>query len=292
MCVFIELLRVGSLVLRFKSTAGLNEHGLSCDAQTLNELWSQYPVRKRNVSELSQDVLCVWALANFKSTPQVVRAMKKVNIWKGYIDGIPGLGPGGEHYTFRDKYGNAVVIEFLDGKAVVMNETLGVVTNQPNYDWHKRNVKHLKWKMKRNRAAVALPGGYYPDDRLLRIYMLLEGLPAPKSYREAFMQTAHVLNSVIVPPGDFPGTDSPEGQKGGGPTLFSFIYDHNNAKLFWTDTMNQNWQLLDLHKMSLGAGAEPIEFNFNEDSNGWFNDMTKSIIPAKRQKLLVSRQNA
>ena len=256
----------------------MNERGLSCDAQTLNELWSEYPKQKHDGSDLNQDIFCEWALGKFEFSSQVAEAIKKVNFWKGYVDSIPGLGPGGEHYTLRDRNGDAIVVEFLGGKAVVLNETLGVVTNQPNYDWHKRNIKHLKWKMNRKDAAISLPGGFYPDDRLLRIYLLLEGLPAPKTYRQAIMQTAHVLNSVIVPPGNFPGTDTPRGQSTADSTLFAFIYDHDSAKIYWTDTMNQNWQLLDLKKIDLRAGSQMLEFNLNEESSGWFNDMTENLV--------------
>lgn len=65
----------------------------------------------------------------------------------------------------------------------------GVFTNEPAFAWHLENVKHLEWKKTMARSAVAVPGGFYPDERYLRLHMLKQGLPAPGSYKEKYVRS-------------------------------------------------------------------------------------------------------
>jgi len=46
------------------------------------------------------------------------------------------------------------------------------VTNEPPLRWHEQNVALWKWKRTLYEPAVALPGGYYPDERFLRAVVL------------------------------------------------------------------------------------------------------------------------
>ena len=121
----------------------------------------------------------------------------------------------------RDRNGDSVVIEFIDGKTVLTEDKnddhsgFGIMTNEPTIDWHIENVKHAKWKLNNARPAFSIPGNFYPDERFLRIYLLKTAMDKPTSYREAIMQAVHVLNSVTVPMGNQLGTDSSAGEGAG-----------------------------------------------------------------------------
>eukprot|EP00604_Paraphysomonas_vestita_P001084 CAMPEP_0174818308 /NCGR_PEP_ID=MMETSP1107-20130205/972_1 /TAXON_ID=36770 /ORGANISM="Paraphysomonas vestita, Strain GFlagA" /LENGTH=102 /DNA_ID=CAMNT_0016029987 /DNA_START=628 /DNA_END=933 /DNA_ORIENTATION=+ len=87
------------------------------------------------------------------------------------------------------------------------------MTNEPTFDWHLENIKHYEWKRTLARQAVAVPGGYYPEDRFLRVHMIKSGMQAynlfeTTDYQTAISYTSQVLNSVTVPMGEQYGTDT------------------------------------------------------------------------------------
>ena len=71
----------------------------------------------------------------------------------------------------------------------------GVMTNEPTFDWQVENVRHFKWKQNLGREATTMPGTWYPDDRFLRVHLVKDGMPTPKTYPEAVMQAVHTLNT-------------------------------------------------------------------------------------------------
>ena len=214
--------------------AGLNTEGMSCDMQTL--VGTAYP-RFPAAGSASFDVLvlCEWALASFANAGEAAAALQP-----GGDDGrappaFVAMGPDflGFHFVLRDAFGPSVVLEFLDGETHVTFDDasgssggVGVFTNEPPFPWHVANVEHLEWKRSLARPAVAIPGGFYPDERFLRLHLLRQGLPAPSSYRAKVAQALHLLDAVTVPPGKQPATDSGKGEGPGDHTVFGLVYDH------------------------------------------------------------------
>ena len=124
----------------------------------------------------------------------------------------------------------------------------GIMTNEPAFEYHLANIKHLQWKRGLARQSVSVPGSWYPEERFMRIYMVKTGMETPNSYSQAIMQAVHVLNTVTVPMGDQFGTDSgaKSGEGKGDHTLYGVVYDHLGKQLYWRTTSNQNLQKLDL----------------------------------------------
>ncbi len=157
--------------------------------------------------------------------------------------------------TRADAGGESIVVEFINGAMDVHTDLndggktgYGIMTNEPAFDYHLTNIKHLQWKRGLARQSVSVPGSWYPEERFMRIYMVKSGMEAPKSYSQAIMQAVHVLNTVTVPMGDQWGTDSgaKSGEGKGDHTLYGVVYDHIGKTLYWRTTNNQNLQKLDL----------------------------------------------
>ena len=195
------------LVLEHFVTAGMNTAGLSCDQQTL--LGSVYPNKTGNATtDVAIDHFCERVLARFNGTAQLAAALAERR--------LTPHGPsvaGGQHFVVRDARGESLVVEFTDGTASVFvdhndggESGFGILTNEPNFQWHVENVRHARWKMRNARPSFTLPGAYYPDERFLRIDLLKRGMPKPTAMREAIQQAVHVLNSVTVPAGAQMGT--------------------------------------------------------------------------------------
>jgi penicillin V acylase-like amidase (Ntn superfamily) len=269
------------LVLEHFVTAGMNTAGLSCDQQTL--LGSVYPNKTGNATtDVAIDHFCERVLARFNGTAQLAAALAERR--------LTPHGPsvaGGQHFVVRDARGESLVVEFTDGTASVFvdhndggESGFGILTNEPNFQWHVENVRHARWKMRNARPSFTLPGAYYPDERFLRIDLLKRGMPKPTAMREAIQQAVHVLNSVTVPAGAQMGTDSSRGEGQGDHTMFGVVYDHTEMAVFWRTEANQNLQRIRLAdaKLEPGAARGSLAFGVGKNDLPYFHDAALAII--------------
>jgi penicillin V acylase-like amidase (Ntn superfamily) len=193
--------------------------------------------RKMNVF---MGVFCLWAMQSFSSVTELYDSMDDIRIWGPKIVA--------EHFVLRDKSGTSLVIELIDGeKHVYLDHNdgasgVGIMTNEPAFDWHLTNIEHYEWKRTLARQAVEVPGGWYPEDRFLRVYMVKQGmqemglLQDTHDIQTALSLTVQVLNTVTVPMGNQYGTDTGEsGGEGSGSdhTMFAVIRDHSDPAIYW-----------------------------------------------------------
>ena len=156
-----------------------------------------------------------------------------------------------------------------DGK-----EGYGLMTNEPEYPWQLRALRHFSWKQGLARPSVAMPGSFYPDERFLRLHLVKSALPPPKSQREAIQHAAHVLNVVTVPMGAQMGTDSGAGEGNGDHTMWGVLYDHTagSPELYFRTEVNMNLQRVSLADMPLAAGSVAKTLILEHNALPWFND--------------------
>ncbi len=113
---------------------GLNEHGLACSALWLDE--SKYSVKKEGAHHISE--LLAYLLGNTRTVDEAV-AFIKTNVF--YTSDHP-VTPGivlALHFAITDASGRSVVAEFIDGKAVIHENKVGAMTNDPRYE---EQLKH------------------------------------------------------------------------------------------------------------------------------------------------------
>ncbi len=143
------------------------------------------------------------------------------------------------HFTFHDKKGDSLVVEFVKGQThfyshragestiveiidvlpkyrAVYNNTEGaVLTNAPTYSWHLKMCStrqyskffdgntNKKWNgaFMNGSGLVGLPGDFTPPSRFARATTLARLFPKPMTQDDAMFASYTVLQSVIVPPG-------------------------------------------------------------------------------------------
>ena len=150
----------------------------------------------------------------------------------------------------------------------------GIMTNEPEFPWHVRAVQHYEWKQTLARSATVIPGGYYPDDRFLRIHQSKSAMPAPTSEQEAVLQAVHVLNTVTVPMGDQRATDSGAGEGEGDHTLWGAIYAHGQSPVLYYRTLsNHNLLRVPLAALPLAEGDAPKRLPLSSPALPWFVDV-------------------
>jgi len=282
----IELkLPVASLV-----TAGLNEAGLSCDMQTL--ISTEYPPPSNTAADLDALYFCEWALGAFADTDSARAAL--LDPTAVHFTGPEALsGSLGQHYVLRDRLGRSLVVEFVGGQQQVYQDLddggttgFGLMTNEPEYPWMVRMVQHFTWKQSLARSSTSLPGGFYPDERLLRLHLVKQGLPAPQSYREAVQQAAHMLDVVTVPPGAQMGTDSGAGEGEGDHTMWAVLYDHRNSSIYFRTSSNHNFGRVALDSLRLTAGSSVASLPLSSAEVPWVVDATAAFSSSRRAPLL------
>lgn len=195
---------------------------------------------------------------------------------------FPCLGGSiGVHYAVQDAQGHSLVIEFTAKGRKVYDDAndgeqgFGIFTNEPTFDWQLENVKHYEWKQTLARSSVAVPGNFYPDERFLRIHIVkqaIERTHQPKTYREAVANAVAVLNTVTVPVGSMPGTDTHPEDTISDHTQWGVVRDHVNPKFYIRSETNPSFRMIDLKKLDLSVSAETMTMEIEQDP--WFLDVT------------------
>ena len=105
---------------------------------------------------------------------------------------------------------------------------------------------------------------------------------APKSTQEAVGSAVAVLNSVTVPEGTFPGTDTGKGSSEAGGdahdhTLWGIVRDHNatDPAVYYRSVDNPSLQRLRLRDLPLAAGQAARTMAVG--AGAWFIDASSRL---------------
>ena len=255
---------------------GINDAGLSCDGQALEG--GTYPPRSGTDRDLPATAFCGWALEAWGSALQVKAALEGGAVVV-YND---EPGGGGGHFSVRDA-NTSIVVEFVNHTIQVYVDGndggatgFGVLTNEPGYAWQLASVRNFLQKEARQRPAVAMPGGWYPDERFLRLAKVKAGLLPPATYERAVADAVTVMNTVTVPSGQQIGTDATcDACYGGGGTAFGIIYDHRQRLVYWRTAGNPSMQRLRLQDV---PQHEPVFLPLLKSDLPFFSNAAHAVI--------------
>jgi penicillin V acylase-like amidase (Ntn superfamily) len=213
----------------------LNEKGVSCSLLTLVN--TKYQDRDDSKTNVFAGTFCHYVAQNYASVAELQKALETIAIY----------GPDmlAQHFLVRDRAGQSLIIELVDGKQNVYLDKnddvtgFGIMTNEPTFNWHLQNIQHYQWKRNSlSRQSVAIPGNFYPEERFLRVYMMKQGMQSyglmeTTSYQTAVALTAQVLNTISVPQGNQYGTDSGDGEGENDHSAWGVIRDHDDPTIYW-----------------------------------------------------------
>eukprot|EP00747_Dinoflagellata_sp_TGD_P169174 gnl/TRDRNA2_/TRDRNA2_197450_c0_seq1.p1 gnl/TRDRNA2_/TRDRNA2_197450_c0~~gnl/TRDRNA2_/TRDRNA2_197450_c0_seq1.p1 ORF type:complete len:410 (-),score=41.83 gnl/TRDRNA2_/TRDRNA2_197450_c0_seq1:173-1402(-) len=251
--------------------SGLNDAGLNCDKQTLDA--ASHPGPSHTLDNIDAAKICQWALEGYGSVHDMKIGLTGVNFVRSKD---PAFAYG--HWAFRDAVGEGVVIEFTNHTMKVFDDNndggktgYGIMTNDPPFPEHLRQVEVLEKEEKHKTPPLQMPGGWGSVDRFNRIFLIKSNLPKPNSSEEALMQAVHTLNSISVPSGD--------DFFGGFLTQWSVVYDHKNRTLYWRSHNNQNLQRIRLADAGLAEGHREQKLSVNSSQLPWFADAAALLHP-------------
>ncbi len=268
---------------------GMNTEGLSISILYLpHSVYASFnAVDKRSV--LGAIEIPTFCLSQAKTVKEAHDLINNHQLVSWAIEATPGMFIKNVpvHFCVRDKTGDSMVVEFIDGEVKIYHPAGNVMTNAPAYDWQLDYAKHYssinvsdekpneqmaQYVYKYNeiypdalRPAVnnfmGIPGDYSPSSRFAKCTVLLDNLYAPNSSAEAVYQSSIILNSAVVPytPGNSPKTIVTT------TTLWCVIKDLDNSVMRFLDLafFQADMKLL---PMSVDNGYKPLDLksiNFN-----------------------------
>jgi len=179
---------------------GINEMGLACGAFYLPG-FAEYKTYTPEEAEKSISELEVvhYILSTCKTVEETHQALKHIKVVPVILEELGFVLPF--HYMITDARGKSMVIEYVNnGELKLYDNSLGVITNSPTFDWHLINLRNYV-----NLSAVAIPPKKIEDIHLapLGAGSGLLGLPGdftpPSRFvrATAFTQTARPTRGGI-----------------------------------------------------------------------------------------------
>lgn len=239
---------------------GINEEGLSAGLFYFPGYgeYEDYDVNRKEqtVSDLQ---LVSWILGNFKGIDEIKEALKDVH--------VTSIDPRGStvHWRFIEPSGRQVVLEIVGKKLNFYENTLGVLTNSPGFDWHLTNLNNYinlsagpVYSKKVGRMDLTafgggsglhgLPGDMTPPSRFVRAAFFQTTAPLLEQTDKTVEQAFHILNNFDIPTGiQFSeGTAVPDIPSA---TQWTAATDIKNRRIYYRTMYNSDIRCLDLNKI-------------------------------------------
>lgn len=247
---------------------GLNEAGLGFGGLYLPGFANYETIAPgENSKAVSNLQFGAWLLSQFATVAEVKAALPQIHVW-----GEPVAAFGNSfipiHYVVHDAKGNSIVLEWVGGKLKVYDNTVGVMTNSPPYDWQMTNLdnyinlspdnaKPVKINGVEYAATgqgsglVGLPGDPTPPSRLVDTAVALNAAVKPKDATEALVLGQKLMNRVDLPAGL--ARDPSSG--GSDITQWVVFRDHTNKIYYFRTYNNMSLQAVDLKKLDFSPDA-------------------------------------
>jgi len=259
---------------------GVNDHGLS--AALLSLEGTQYMAPQGKGLDIMIYEVPKYLLQTCATVTDARTALQQPGLRVWAPPSAKGL-----HLSVRGATGASLYVEWMGGAANYYEDLndagttgWGILTNEPPFPYHKTNVQYLEWRRALAPAAVGIDGAFYPAERFKRAHVLKSGMraakSAPNTTQQAVARVVAVLNSVTVPDGTFPGTDSGKGPRD--LTLWAVVRDHNasDPALYFRSADNPSLQRLRLRDLPMTKGMPARAMTVG--GGGWFIDAASRLV--------------
>lgn len=194
---------------------GMNEKGLTCGFLTLKSTIYPPIIDGRDNISLAIIDACNWVLGSFSTVDEVMIGFKSVRIW-GNVMPPPINVVMGLHMAIHDALGDNLVIEFLDGHVNLYNNPIGVLTNDPIFEYQLQNLAlynglssaapvdaFINGYMLRTLGSgmKLIPGGWSSIDRFVRVATLVRYIDNLDTAIDGVLSATNILDLVYVPSG-------------------------------------------------------------------------------------------
>ncbi|MHC9533504.1 linear amide C-N hydrolase [Dellaglioa sp. L3N] len=201
---------------------GINDYGI-CGGSFYfdhNYLYAETKkIRAQSKIAIRGEELCTWILTHYKSLDEIITSVNKDIGITNEIGPMMNMSVP-QHCVFQDETGRSIVVEpsVKDGFKIFEN-TLGIFTNAPTFDWHLTNLKHQLEKTTERKYSytnnelitpinfdetagglLSIPMDYKPESRFLRA-SISKLLSVTVNDDNALNQIFQLLTTVNTPKG-------------------------------------------------------------------------------------------
>jgi len=253
-------------------TDGMNETGL-----TLGVLYfpgfAEYQSFKdgEEARTLNNVDLSAYILGQFNTVKQIKTALPKLRVVYNKDIAKTFGAPAPLHLVATDSTGASIVIEYVSGKLHIYDNTVGVMTNSPSYDWQILNLRnypqltafggHADKNIKGISLApfgagsgmLGLPGDVTPPSRFVRAVAFTSTMITPKNVEAGINEASRILNNFDIPRGLVREGESPEDYHLNF-TQWSTIGDIKNKRYYWWTEFNRRMRVVDLKELNFTGG--------------------------------------
>lgn len=249
---------------------GINEAGLSCGLFFFPGGYGSY----KRFDTARKDITVAdmqfnqWALSQFSTIDEVKEA-----VLGGKADIVGLVGDAVLHWRIGDLSGREVVLEIVEGVPHFYENTVGVLTNAPGFEWHLTNLSNYvnlyggnasehKLGMQEVKplgsgsGLLGLPGDATPPSRFVRAAFIRNTAPQLADAFATVAQSFHLLNNFDIPLGFEvgPGPDAafPDIPSA---TQWTSSIDLTHRKVYYHTAYNRNIRCIDLVEIDFGKVA-------------------------------------
>ncbi len=256
---------------KYFTVDGMNEQGLAFEYLYLPGETKYQTVPEGKFSQaLPYYNFGDWVLGNFKTVAEVREAIKDVYVFEQKINGL-GSMVFPLHAAIHDRTGNSIVVEFINGEAVIY-DYIGVMTNDPNYNWQISNLRQYLNLTPYNpnpiviggvsygsngegSGMLGLPGDISPPSRFVKMATMVKTALPVKDGPAAVNLAEHIINNVDIPAGFV--RSKTNGKVSYETTQWSVFKDITNNKLFYHTYDNLSLRMIDLNKIDFSKTSKP-----------------------------------
>ncbi len=225
-----------------------------------------------------------YVLSNFSNANEVEAWIKNNNVILVNHPIVANIPLAPLHFIICDIGGDGLVIEQTKEGLKVFEDDLGVMTNNPTFDWHTQNLafyqnlgviqkQESNWSgidiipFGEGFASVGLPGDWTPPSRFVRTaFLKVCSTPEIMQDLEAgISQCFHILDNVAMVKGSI-RIPQKDGSMHHDITLYSSCTDMNDGVYYYKTYFNNQINVIDMHAEDLDS-VNPIVYPFSTKQN-------------------------
>lgn len=273
------------------ATDGMNEKGLCVSALVASGQYQAVPEGQQAHALAHTDIVS-WVLGTCATIDEVREAITHVYVWGAPID-LPSkknvVIP--LHFGVYDASGKGIVIEYTKQGLKIYDNEVGVLTNNPAYNWHVTNLQNYVGlssapakPMKMGDFTVystgqgsglrGIPGDPTPPSRFVRAFAMGHLADPVVNAQEAVTLASHVLNTVDIPFGVI--SDTVHNMTFKDYSQWVVIKDLTNKHFYFRTYKNSTLRRIDLNAIDFALSADKPSMSL-EDGAPLFVDVTKQL---------------
>ncbi len=259
----------------------MNESGLACAG--LN--FVGYAHYEQEVAEDKHNIapydFVQWVVSNYSTVKEIRVAIKNIEFVEVPIK--EGIKVARLHWMISDRTGETIVVEKTVEGIKVYDNTVGVMTNNPTFDWQLTNLNEyvnlsqnqpedVMWSEQKLKAmgvgvgTRGIPGDFGSVSRFIRMSYIRARKPKIDNNIEAITQFFHMLDYAKMIRGGVMTKNGLEDV-----TLYSSCMDQENAIYYYRTYKNNRINAINMRNESLDADEIKI-FPYKDEQDIYYQN--------------------